>query len=310
MKDIRPINQTNLYGLDRFISQLVQLYENNNLPNKILLSGQKGLGKSTLAFHFINFVLSKNEEHAYDVKNYKINIENRSFKTVLNKSNPNLIIIDISPEKKMIDINQIRDLITNLNKSSFNNKPRFILINNIEFLNHNSINALLKVLEEPNFNIYFILINNNKKILKTLLSRCINFKISITYNQSLNIADKLLDGKLDDIINKDLINYYSTPGNIYNLIKFAEINKYDLCSMSLENLLKMFIKDNHYKKDNLLKYQIFDLIEFYFRRINSSFSSKVYNKYIYFIKKISDTKKFNLDKESVFLEFEEDVLNG
>ena len=105
MKDIRPINQTNLYGLDRFISQLVQLYENNNLPNKILLSGQKGLGKSTLAFHFINFVLSKNEEHAYDVKNYKINIDNRSFKTVLNKSNPNLIIIDISPEKKMIDIN-------------------------------------------------------------------------------------------------------------------------------------------------------------------------------------------------------------
>ncbi len=194
MKDIRPINQTNLYGLDRFISELVQLYENNNLPNKILLSGQKGLGKSTLAFHFINFVLSKNEEHAYDIKNYKINIENRSFKTVLNKSNPNLIIIDISPEKKMIDINQIRDLITNLNKSSFNNKPRFILINNIEFLNHNSINALLKVLEEPNLNIYFILINNNKKILKTLLSRCINFKISITYNQSLNIADKLLNG--------------------------------------------------------------------------------------------------------------------
>jgi DNA polymerase-3 subunit delta' len=80
--------------------------------------------------------------------------------------------------------------------------------------------------------------------------------------------------------------------------------------MSLENLLKMFIKDNHYKKDNLLKYQIFDLIELYFRRINFSFSSKVYNKYIYFIKKISDTKKFNLDKESVFLEFEEDVLNG
>ena len=119
MKNIEPINQTKLYGLDKFISQLVQLYENNNLPNKILLSGQKGLGKSTLAFHFINYILSKNEEHSYDIKNYKINIENRSFKTVLNKSNPNLVIIDINPEKKMIDINQIRDLIINLNKSSF-----------------------------------------------------------------------------------------------------------------------------------------------------------------------------------------------
>ena len=36
---------------------------------------------------------------------------------------------------------------------------------------------LLKILEEPPKNIYFILINNNKKILSTLKSRCINFKI-------------------------------------------------------------------------------------------------------------------------------------
>ena len=81
--------------------------------------------------------------------------------------------------KKNIDINQIRDLIVKLNKSSFNNKPRFVLIDNIEYLNINSINALLKILEEPNDNIIFILINNNKKVLPTLLSRCINFKISL-----------------------------------------------------------------------------------------------------------------------------------
>ena len=153
MKNIEPINQIKLFGLDKYFSELVDLDKNDKLPNKIMFSGPKGQGKSTLAFHFINYILSKNEEHSYDIKNYKINIENRSFKTVLNKSNPNLVIIDINPEKKMIDINQIRDLITNLNKSSFNNKPRFVLINNIEFLNHNSINALLKVLEEPNLNI-------------------------------------------------------------------------------------------------------------------------------------------------------------
>ncbi len=35
-------------------------------------------------------------------------------------------------EKKNIDIAQIRNMITNLNKSSFNSKPRFILIDNIE----------------------------------------------------------------------------------------------------------------------------------------------------------------------------------
>ena len=90
---------------------------------------------------------------------FKINDDNQSFKTILNKSNPNFFLIDINADKKFIDINQIRDLISKLNKSAFNYKPRFILVDNIEFLNLNSVNALLKILEEPSTNTYFILIN-------------------------------------------------------------------------------------------------------------------------------------------------------
>ena len=132
MNHIYPINQTKLYGLEKFINELIQLENSKNLPNKILLSGQKGLGKSTLAYHFINYVLSKEEEYPYDINNFEINNQNQSFKTILNKSNINFTLIDISHEKKFIDINQIRNLIINLKKSSFNNKPRFILIDNIE----------------------------------------------------------------------------------------------------------------------------------------------------------------------------------
>ena len=163
------------------------------LPNKILLSGQKGIGKSTLAYHFINYVLSKNEEFKYNVDDLEINTNNHSYKLSLNKSNPNLILVDVNVDKKMIDINQIRELISNLNKSSFNDKPRFVLIDNIEFLNINSVNALLKVLEEPNHNIFFILINNDKKVLPTLKSRCINFRISLSNEESLLVANNLLD---------------------------------------------------------------------------------------------------------------------
>ena len=310
MNDITPIYQTKLFGLDKFLAELIQLYHKNNLPNKILLSGQKGLGKSTLALHFINYILSTDEEFSYDIDNHEINIENRSFRTIINKSNPNLIIVDVNPEKKMVEISQIRELIINLNKSSFNKKPRFVLIDNIEFLNVNSVNALLKVLEEPNQNIHFILINNNKKILKTLLSRCINLKISLTNEESINIADKLLDGKLDLIINKDLINYYSTPGVIYNLANFGKINDYDLIKIDLKKFLKILIKENHYRKDKLIKYIIFDLIEFYFIKINLSFSSVIYDKYSYFLKRISDTKRFNLDDETLFIEFEDEILDG
>ena len=48
-------------------------YLDNKLPSKILLSGEKGIGKCTLAYHLINFVLSKDEEYSYDYKNCEIN---------------------------------------------------------------------------------------------------------------------------------------------------------------------------------------------------------------------------------------------
>ena len=169
--------QHNLYGHHEIFNHLCKLYLNNKLPNKILLSGEKGIGKATLGYHLINFVLSEDEENSYYIKNNEINLENKSFKLIQNKSNPNFNLIDVAEDKKNIDINQIRDLIINLNKSSFNKKKRFVLIDNIELLNLNSINALLKVLEEPNENINFILINNNKRVLPTLKSRCLNFKI-------------------------------------------------------------------------------------------------------------------------------------
>ena len=58
--NLQPINQTKLFGLENYFNELV-IYIKNKLPNKILLSGQKGIGKSTFAYHFINYVLSKNE---------------------------------------------------------------------------------------------------------------------------------------------------------------------------------------------------------------------------------------------------------
>ena len=310
MMDINPYNQTRLLGLDKYISELINLFEKEILPNKILLSGLKGIGKSTLAYHLVNYSLSKDEDFSYDKINFKINENNQSFKTIQNKSNPNFILIDILADKKSIDINQIRNLILNLNKSSFNKKPRFVLIDNIEYLNTNSVNALLKIIEEPTDNVYFILINNNKKILSTLLSRCINFKIFLTNNECLEISKNLLDDKLHNLINEDLRNYYLTPGNTHQLVSFAKNNNYDLANSDLKKFLKFIIKDNQYKKNIQIKYLFFDLIEYYFRKINLSFTSTIYDKYIYFIKKISDTKKFNLDKESIFLEFEDDVLNG
>ena len=304
--NLKPYNQTNLYGLVKYLDIFISLYKKEKLPNKILLSGYKGIGKSTLAYHLINFVLTQREEFSYDNQKYQINENNKDFKLIQNGSNTNFKLIDVLPEKKNINIDQIRDLINLTNKSSFNNKPRFILFDNIEFLNTNSINALLKTLEEPNENTYFILINNQKKILPTLKSRCLEYKISLTNSESLLILQNLLDDKPFNIINKRLMNYYFTPGNIYKLIEFSNINKINLIDINLKDLLSTLINDQYYKNEPSIKFIIYDLIEFFLRSYSSPSSSYLYS---YFINKINNIKKFNLDEESFFIEFRSLALN-
>ena len=83
--NLDPANQLSLYGHHSEFCNFINLYKNKKLPNKILLSGEKGIGKSTLAYHIINRILSFDEDHPYDEKNFQINHENKSYKLILNK---------------------------------------------------------------------------------------------------------------------------------------------------------------------------------------------------------------------------------
>ena len=308
--NLNPSTQINLFEHKEIFNQLYKLSINDTLPNKILLSGEKGIGKSTLAYHLINFVLSENEEHPYDFENNIINSDNKSYKLIQNKSNPNFQLIDVLQDKKNIDINQIRELIINLNKSSFNKKKRFVLIDNIELLNLNSINALLKILEEPNENINFILINNNKRVLPTLKSRCLNFKVFLTKDQSIRIVNKLLNDDINTIINKKLFNYYSTPGKLLKLINLSNEYNLDLANSDLNTTLTTIIKDKIYKKDKSIIEIVYSFIELYFRNNISSKNISLLKSYHYFLEKINNTKIYNLDEETLFMEFEDKILNG
>ena len=308
--NLNPLTQINLFEHKEIFNQLYKLSINDTLPNKILLSGEKGIGKSTLAYHLINLVLSENEEHPYDFENNKINPDNKSYKLILNKSNPNFYLIDVLEEKKNIDINQIRELIINLNKSSFNNKKRFVLIDNIELLNLNSINALLKILEEPNENINFILINNNKRVLPTLKSRCLNFKVFLTKDQSIRIVNQLLNDDINNIINNKLFDYYATPGKLFKLIKLSEEYDLDLAKFDLNTTLTTIIKDKIYKKDKSITEIIYSFIELYFRNNISIENISLIKSYHYFLEKINNTRTYNLDEEILFMEFEDKILNG
>ena len=79
----------------------------------------------------------------------------------------------------------------------------------------------------------------------------------------------------------------------------------DIKNLGLKDLIYLIIDQRYYKKDSSIRYLIFELIEFYLRyNLNSKFST-----YNYFIRKIENLKRFNLDQESFFLELKSKMLN-
>ena len=305
--NLNPFNQTKLYGLNIFFEELKSLADNERLPTKILFTGYKGCGKCTLALHLINYILSKNEEFKYDILNNQIDENNKSYKLILNSSSPNFYYINLKKDKKSIDVNQIRELINFCNKSSFNNLPRFILIDNSEFLNLNSSNALLKILEEPNEGIFFILINNSKNILPTIKSRCLNYRINLSNDQTLNIVNNLINDDIFKFVDKDLLNYYFSAGDILNIYNFSIEYKLDFSDMNISNLIQIIIKDKIYKKDTQLKDLIWNFIEIFFSK--KGYSLNNYKNYLDHINLVENTKKFNLDIDSVFVKLQTNYTN-
>ena len=100
-------------------------------------------------------------------------------------------------------------------------QKKIILIDDVEYLSINAVNALLKVVEEPNDNTFFILINNSsKKIIDTLRSRCIEFKLSIDKSVIKNIINDLYKEINYDDISPDFIRYSIT---LSGLIDFLNI---------------------------------------------------------------------------------------
>ena len=181
------------------------------------------------------------------------------------------------------------------------------MINNLELMNLNSSNALLRTLEEPNDNIYFILINNSQKILPTIKSRCLNFNIILTQKEIKDIFSKITNQNIDDFFNENIITHYFTTGDFIKFYNFSIENDIDLSNISLKDLLLKIIDENHYKKETLDINLIYTLIQMYF--LTNIKITKNYEFYTKFLHAIANIKKFNLDIESLFIQFRHQLKN-
>ena len=290
---------TKLVGLDSSFNEMIKLYEANKFPRVLLLNGKKGIGKFTLIMHFVNYIYSKNETTAYNVKDKIININSFFYNLLSKKTTPDVIFIQ-AEENKNIKIEDIRSLKSTLAKTSLSSKPRFTIIDEVEFLNINSVNALLKTLEEPSENNFFILTNNQQAdLIETISSRCVKSNIFLNASQINEVIHYLMkDRKVENLINSD---NNLTPGQF---LKFNEIYfKYKI-SENDNIFIKLNILINGYKKekDKSLISLAYFLIDYSFInkiKNNENDLDFLLNTKSSIVKIIHDFVQFNLNINSV-----------
>ena len=287
-----------LISLDKYLIEMIKLYESGSLPKVFLLNGSKGIGKFTLVFHFLNYIFSKNEQDSYNIKDKIINTHSNFYKSIL-KLNCSDVIFLQAEEGKNIKIDNIRDLRDILSRSTLSSNSRFIIIDEVEFLNSNSANALLKTLEEPTENNYFILINNQQAdLIPTIASRCIKNNIFLSTSEKQAIKRYLFEKKkINLLINDDNL----TPGLLlkYNeLFIEHDIDINENISLKLNKILNAYKKN---KNKTLISMSLFLIDQLFIKLIkdNTNEIDALLDLKLVVCNKINDFITYNLNINSV-----------
>ena len=286
-----------MFGFEKKFDFLRSLYSIDKLPKVLMLSGKKGTGKSTLINHFLFSIF---DEQNYNKENYTLSSSSILYKKFKDNMFHNIIYVKGS-DFKSLKVDDIRNLKLIIQQSSIINKDRFIILDDVEVFNTSSLNALLKVIEEPSKRNFFILINNKTKpILDTVKSRSLEIKIILSENDRIRIINELI--KLHNVETiLDLQQSNLTPGNF---LKFNyTLKEYDisLTNNFIDNLSKLL--NLHKKnKDILFIDTIFYLSDFYFKYLrdqNIIKNDKVNELRSFVLENLNKYLTFNLNQNSL-----------
>lgn len=290
-------NSINLFGLEQNFNFLSKLYSEKKLPKVLMFTGDQGVGKSTLINHFLLSI--------FDTSNY-----NKDSNSVISTSNftnqfkndifENIIYINGS-DFKSVKVDDIRNLKFKILQSTILTKDRFIILNDVELFNKNSLNALLKIIEEPTKNNYFFLINNKSKpLLETIKSRTLEIKIILKEDQRLRIINNLISAfGLKSTLDPEKSKL--SPGNF---IKFNYIcSEYDI-SLNTDFIENLSLLLNLYKKhkDVLFINLIFFIADYFFNDLhkkNIIKKDKVFELKNYFFDNLNKFFLYNINQTSL-----------
>ena len=250
----RPQTFADLIGQETLVQILTNAITSNRIANAYLLTGVRGVGKTTTA-RLIAMSLN--------CESKKVNTcepcgNCDSCKSI--RSDHNLDVIEMDAASKT-GVDDVREIIDNVKYKPVNSEFKIFIIDEVHMLSKSAFNALLKTLEEPPEHVKFIFATTEvKKIPVTILSRCQRFDLkrveSENLSQHLKKISELEKVKIDDgaiallvragdgsvrdslsLLDQAIINNNTvvTAETVTNMLGLADRGKiYDL----LENIIK------------------------------------------------------------------------
>ena len=153
------------------MKQLQTIFEKNRTGHAYIFDGAKGTGKKEVALFFVKLCVCLNVSKNVPCETC------RNCKRIDSGNFPNLL--QIEPDGQFIKIDQIRELISEMTRTGFEEGRKFYIIQHADRLNNSSANTLLKFLEEPEGEVTALLLTEAyQSILPTIQSRCQHVKFS------------------------------------------------------------------------------------------------------------------------------------
>lgn len=184
-----------LAGNNKIRNSIENALRDHRLPHAILIDGDVGTGRHTLAKYLSRAIVCSGD---------KIPCFNCHNCHLINDNNhPDITVLIPNEGKKSISVKQIRQLKSNAYIKPHTASSKVFVIDYAHTLNEESQNALLKVLEEPPQNTFFILIAESKaSLLTTVISRCVTFSLNVpTSDEALDYIASKTDYQTEDILN-------------------------------------------------------------------------------------------------------------
>ena len=232
----RPKKFIDLVGQEMLVEILSNAIPNNRLAHAYILTGVRGVGKTTTA-RLIAMSLNCSERE----KNSCEPCGNcDSCKASGVDSNLDVIEMDAASNTGVDDV---REIIENVKYKPIIGEYKIFIIDEVHMLSKNAFNALLKTLEEPPEHVKFIFATTEvKKIPITILSRCQRFDLHRIDNKNLsNYLQKIATMEKIEIDNEAIsLIVRSADGSIRDALSLLDqANSNNLTKIDLKSITRM-----------------------------------------------------------------------